>query len=204
MNEIIINLKSYLIDKYNCHTIILYGSYAVNDYTEDSDIDIICFTDQDIELNDTNIFEGTQLDAWIVNTKKMNNPEKYLHIVDNKVLYDEKNLASDFISKIKIIFNNGTKPISKNKKKFLKDWLKKMYKRTLRNDAEGFYRHHWMLKDSLEIYFEINNMWFLGVKKSLRLLEENEKEIYLLFFNAFKGNAGSKESKELVNYICGL
>lgn len=204
MHEMIEKLKSHLIDKYNCHTIILYGSYAVNDYTEDSDIDIICFTDEETKSNDTSIFEGKQLDVWIVNTNEMDKPEKYLHIMDSIVLHDENNVAYEFVNRIKTLFDNGTESIDDDKKKFLKDWLKKMYKRTLRNDAEGLYRHHWMLKESLEIYFEINNMWFLGVKKSLRWLEENDHNVYLLFYNAFKGEAGSEESKKLIDYIYKL
>jgi len=39
-DNLIYSVKEYLIKKYNCHSIILYGSFANGDYTEESDIDL--------------------------------------------------------------------------------------------------------------------------------------------------------------------
>ncbi len=60
-----------------------------------------------------------------------------------------------------------------------------MQKRTRRNDAEGHYKYHCLLTESLEIYFKLNNPWYLGVKKSLRWLENNEPETFRMFESAF-------------------
>lgn len=204
MDKLIESVMSYLTGKYKCHTMILYGSYAEGDFTVESDLDILCFSDEVEDMNETAIVEGVQLDAWIVNTTQLDVPKEYLHITGNKVLLDERGKAGEFIESIKELFEEGTEPISDNQREFLKGWLSKMQKRSLRDDTEGSYRYHWMLKDSLEIYFELNNRWFLGVKKSLKWLEQNDPKAYRLFVSALKGNVGCTESEELIKYIIGI
>ncbi|MGH4119834.1 nucleotidyltransferase family protein [Clostridium sp.] len=44
--SILENIINYLKEQYNCHSIILYGSFANDTYTDESDIDIICFCDK--------------------------------------------------------------------------------------------------------------------------------------------------------------
>ncbi|GMQ62449.1 nucleotidyltransferase domain-containing protein [Vallitalea maricola] len=201
MNKLLLELKDYLREKYKCHIIILYGSYARGDFTEESDIDIICFGDDIAHCNDTQIFNGKQLDVWIYDTKQMNEPENYLHILNNKILLDDKGIAQDFINKIQKVYDDGPARLDEGKKQFNRDWLLKMFRRTKKGDVEGMYRHHWMIKESLEIYFELQGKWFLGVKNSLRWLQENDEEGYILFKNAFEGEAGSEECRKLIEYI---
>ncbi len=88
MNETVLfdKVKRYLIQKYNCHTIILYGSYSRGDFTEESDLDIVCFSDKTEDMNDVESFEGKQLDVWIYNTEKMDNPEQFLRVNNGKIL----------------------------------------------------------------------------------------------------------------------
>lgn len=204
MEKLILEIKNYLIDKYNCHTIILYGSYANGNYTDESDIDIICFSDNQSNYNDTSIYNGKQLDVWIYNSQELNKPEKFLHILTNKVLLDTRNLSSTFLNKINEIYLKGPEKLDENKRKFLKDWLKKMLIRTQKGDIEGNYRHYWMITDSLELYFELKGLWFLGPKKSLRWLSNNDIYAYNLFNEALNSTSGSEEAKKLIEFIIGL
>ncbi|WP_281816867.1 nucleotidyltransferase domain-containing protein [Vallitalea longa] len=201
MDKLLIELKNYLVEKYNCHIIILYGSYARGDYTPESDIDIICFADDTHNCNDTEVFNGKQLDVWIYDTKCLNHPEDYLHILNNKILFDSKDMAKDFIGKIDKIYKNGPEKLDENKKQFHRDWLKKMYNRSKKGDIEGIYRHHWMMKDSLEIYFELKGKWFLGVKNSLKWMQENDKTGYDLFKEAIVSEPGSEKCRKIIEYI---
>ncbi|MGR3172959.1 nucleotidyltransferase family protein, partial [Vibrio vulnificus] len=57
-----------LKEKYAPHTIILYGSYARNEATETSDIDIACFWDRPEEHKDASLFHGIFLDVWVYPT----------------------------------------------------------------------------------------------------------------------------------------
>ena len=56
-----------------------------------------------------------------------------------------------------------------------------MLHRTLRGDAEGSYRWHWLLVDSLEIYFDSRHLRYFGPKKALRSLERQDAEAFRLY-----------------------
>ncbi len=105
---------------------------------------------------------------------------------------------------IENIFNNGPKKLSNEEKEFLKAWLRKMYLRSNKNDIEGNYRFHWMLKDSLEIFFSLNGLWYLGPKKAFSWLRENDEVAYNLFNNALAKDAKKNNIEELLEYLNGM
>ncbi|MBP1943572.1 nucleotidyltransferase domain-containing protein [Cytobacillus luteolus] len=194
-------VKTYLKHKYNCHTIILYGSYNSGDYTEESDLDIICFSDDIEDKNDVELFKGKQLDVWVYNSDQMNNSEQFLRVHRGKVLLNDKGTAESFLLEIDHVFDKGPKKLSEEEKDFLKSWLKKMYLRSSKNDIEGNYRFYWMLKDSLEIYFELKGLWFLGPKKAFSWLQENDTLGYNLFKNALEKEENTKEVEQLLEFL---
>ena len=83
-----------------------------------------------------------------------------------------------------MILNDGPKKLSKEEKEFLKGWLRNEKDTQLAYLDAGDYRFHWMLKDSLEIYFELKGLWYLGPKKAINWLNENDEIAYNLFRNA--------------------
>jgi hypothetical protein len=206
MNEKVLldKVTAYIKQKYNCHTIILYGSYSTGDYTEESDLDIVCFSDGTDDNNDVELFEGKQLDVWIYSTDKMYNPEQFLRVNKGNILLNDKGFAGKFLSEIENIFNKGPKKLSKEEKEFYKGWLRKMYLRSKKNDIEGNYRFHWMLKDSLEIYFELKGLWYLGPKKAFNWLRENDEIAYNLFKNVLVKGGEKNNIEQLLEYLNGL
>ena len=48
-------------------------------------------------------------------------------------------------------------------------------------DAEGAFRRHWLLVDSLEIYTELRAWRYLGPKKALRQLREKDRASFQLY-----------------------
>lgn len=200
-DNLINSVKDYLIKKYSCHSIIIYGSFANGSYTEESDIDLLCFSDNPERENDTSIFNGRRIDAWIYKTENMNNSTQFLHVLGGKILLDERNLCTNFLNDIDKQFKEGPKKLSSEQKEFLKSWLKKMLKRAKKGDIEGNFRYHWMLNDSLEIYFNIKDRWYLGPKKSLQWLLHNDKEAYSIFDDALKINADITEIERLIQFI---
>ncbi|WP_205685488.1 nucleotidyltransferase domain-containing protein [Bacillus salacetis] len=194
-------IKTYLQQKYHCHTIILYGSYNTGDFTEESDLDIICFADDSEDRNDVELFKGKQLDVWVYSTELMMKPDQFLRVNRGKVLLDDKGMAERFLSKINAIFNEGPKQLSEEEKDFLKSWLRKMHLRSGKNDMEGNYRFHWMLKDSLEIYFELNGQWFPGPKKAFSWLRENDPSAFALFENVLQKDSHAKDVEQLLEFL---
>lgn len=194
-------VKEYLIEKYNCHSIVLYGSYANNTETSESDIDLICFSDECESENDTSIFQGVQLDAWIYSTKMIENSEELLHIRDGKVIHDEKGLSYKLLQEINEVFNKGPKKKTDEEKEFLVSWMKKMLRRAGKGDIEGDFRYHWLLVDSLEIYFNLRDLWYLGPKKSLRWLKENDEITYELYREALNIGSSFTEVEKLIRRV---
>ena len=109
--DIIDHVKAYLIEKYDCHALILYGSFENETYTDESDIDIIGFCDKDERQNDTNIIDTRQLDAWIYPTEMMERYEELLHIHAGKILWDERQLCCKLLEGINKLFNGGAKAL---------------------------------------------------------------------------------------------
>lgn len=194
-------VKEYLIEKYNCHSIVLYGSYANNTETSESDIDLICFSDECESENDTSIFQGVQLDAWIYSTKMIENSEELLHIRDGKVIHDEKGLSYKLLQEINEVFNKGPKKKTDEEKEFLVSWMKKMLRRAGKGDIEGDFRYHWLLVDSLEIYFNLRDLWYLGPKKSLRWIKENDEITYELYREALNIGSSFTEVEKLIRRV---
>lgn len=199
--SIIENIRNYLKEQYNCHSIILYGSFANGTYTDESDIDIICFCDNILKKNDTTIINGRQLDAWMYDTNMMVKQEELLHIHGGKILLDEKDLCTRLIANIKELFNEGSRKLTVEEINFQKNWLTKMLNRAKKGDIEGNFRYHWMLVDSLEIYFGIKGLWYLGPKKSLYWLKENDRNAYKLFNDALNINSSFEKIENLILFI---
>jgi hypothetical protein len=127
-----------------------------------------------------------------------------LRVNKGKVLLNDKGLADKFLTQIENIFDSGPKKLSNQEKEFLKGWLRKMYLRSNKNDIEGHYRFHWMLKDSLEIYFELKGLWYLGPKKAISWLSENDEVAYKLFKNALAKDAKKNNIEQLIEYLNGM
>jgi predicted nucleotidyltransferase len=203
-NKFINDLVEYLTDKYSCHSIILYGSYKNGSFTRESDVDLICFSDSKGSYNDTEMFQNKKMDVWIYNSKMLKKPKNFLHLNDSTLLIDTKGLGKDFLLKINQIYKKGPKVLPDNEVKFLKSWLMKMYQRVKKGDIEGNYRYHWLLFDSLEIYFKFRNLWYLGPKKSLEWLSLNDKVTYILFDSALKINSKISDLEKLINKLIDL
>ena len=75
-----------------------------------------------------------------------------------------------------------------------------MVLRTKRDDVEGYFRWHWVLTDSLEIYCDVIGSFYYGPKKTLRRMEQTDEEAYLIYAEALKRFDRSSLS-EWVSYL---
>ena len=57
-------------------------------------------------------------------------------------------------------------------------WCRKMLLRANRKDAEGMFRWHWLLTDSLEIFCDAVGQFYFGPKKSLRWMAKEYPAAY--------------------------
>jgi hypothetical protein len=56
-----------------------------------------------------------------------------------------------------------------------------MLARVKRYDAEGMFRWHWVLIDSLEIFCDVMHYPYWGPKKSLKWMEENHPTAFACY-----------------------
>lgn len=80
------------------------------------------------------------------------------------------------------------------------EWCKKILLRTKREDAEGYFRWHWLLMESLEIYFDIIHERYWGPKKSLLMLRERDSEAFKIYEAALK-NFNQGTLSDWIDYI---
>ena len=67
-----------------------------------------------------------------------------------------------------------------------------MLNRSRRNDVEGNYRKIWLAHDLLIFYFDVRHIWFLGPKKALKWLRENDPEMYNIFESLYNSSCNIK------------
>lgn len=204
MNDFVNELKKHLINKYKCDSIIMYGSYARGDFTKESDVDILCLSKDEKVINDTSIFRGKQLDVWLKDLNSELIPQELIQIRDGIVIHDLTSNGTRLLEAVKECFEEGPPKKSLNEKRFLIDWMNKMYIRSIKNDIEGTYRYYWLVKDVLEIYFELKDRWYEGPKKSLKWLEKNDKEVFDLYKKVLNDSIASKNMKVLIDKLSNI
>jgi mannose-6-phosphate isomerase-like protein (cupin superfamily) len=106
------NLISEMLEKHNCHSIILYGSRADNSHNEQSDIDIVCFTENSDSYTDCRLRDGIFLDAWIYPESYISNLEHFLKLINGKVLIQKDKFGEDLLEKVKELFERGSEKLS--------------------------------------------------------------------------------------------
>lgn len=195
-------IVSDLVKRHKCHTIIMYGSYADNTNTPESDIDILCLNNGNRVVQDARYIDEFYLDAWVYPEKNIMITRDFIHVKDAKVLLEKDKIGTNLIKRVQDLYNSGVdNKITKDKVEGYRLWAEKMINRSKKGDIEGNYRRHWLANDLLEIYFEIRNIWFLGSKRSFKYLIDNDIKAYQLFDELYSSNNDIKILKELSEYV---
>ena len=178
-------ILNYLYGKYAPRAVILYGSYAEGTAGEGSDFDAILLADGPF-CHDTAIIEGVQLDVWVYPGDAFTADEalgKVVQIADGILLHDPQGIGAALRDRVKAHLDaQSTKSAEENADALT--WCRKMLTRTARGDAEGMYRWHWLLTDSLEICCGLLHQPYRGPKKSLRWLAQTHPELHAVYARA--------------------
>lgn len=131
---------------------------------------------------------GIILDVFVYPTDTFQSeydPEEFVQIWDGKIILDKNGIA-DHLQKQVLSYIEHTPKKSPDEIQQEISWCEKMLLRTARNDAEGFYRWHWVLFDSLEIYCDVKGLHYYGPKKALRLMEHTDDEAFQIYSKALR------------------
>lgn len=175
----------YLKTKYNPETLILYGSYADGSSNANSDLDALLFADVTEEIHDVSVVDGIQLDVFVYSADTVLNPQEYPQLYHSKILFDRNGRGKELCDAVRSGIDQHT---VKSPEEIRNDivWCEKMLARTQRGDAEGFYRWHWVLCDSLEFYCNIRNQFYFGPKKTLLWMQHHDPDAYKIYFAALR------------------
>lgn len=179
-------ILTYLEETYHPLAVILYGSYADGTNNDHSDFDALVITRNCEQQHDVSCVSNIQLDVFVYPEtffQQAYNCDDFIQIADGRILTDSTGTAqalmdnvADYISQLPM----------KSPEEAREDavWCRKMLERTHRGDAESFYRWHWVLCDSLEIFCSLKQHRYTGPKKSLRWMERTYPESYTLYRTA--------------------
>jgi len=183
------------------HTIILYGSYARGDATDESDIDVACFADVDDTSRDARVWHGMYLDGFVYPTKLATNPDlDMLKLVGGRVLLDERGLATPLLDQLADTDRRGPAPLRADDRQMRRMWAQKTLARLQHDDLEAHYRRHQLMYELFQDYFAYRGEWFRGAKLALAELARSRPTTYALFARALAPNASLDAIRVVVEH----
>ena len=190
-------LIAYLRRTYDPVGLICYGSYRDGTQTGESDFDALVLTREEDSIHDTSVVEGVRLDVFVYPVAKRFSPEDNLQIYDGAVIMDETGAAAALVQTVRQYVDSYPKKTPEEKEE-LKSWCMKMLLRAKREDAEGRYRGHWLLTDSLQIYCDVRDRCYFGPKKTILRMQKEDPEGFMLLCSAMEDR---RQLSRWINYM---
>lgn len=183
------NILEYIRRQYRPVSVIVYGSYADGSQNANSDFDALVITKDHEVFHDVSYVDGVQLDVFVYPEAFFAGKvdyEDFVQIFDGKILLDRDDQGAALQRRILDYLQNLPRKSEEEIRGEI-EWCRKMLLRTKREDAEGFFRWHWLLTDSLEIFCDAAGHPYRGPKKALRWLEEYDPEGFARYQAALSG-----------------
>ena len=177
----------YLTDTYQPEAIIVYGSFADGSAGAHSDFDALVIADHE-KAHDASRVGGVTLDVFVEPPDTFRadyDPEAFVQVWDGQIVLDRTGAASRLRQRV-LDHIARLPPKSPEAVRQAVGWCEKMAERTGRGDAEGFYRWHWLLSDSLEIWSDAKGLPYFGPKKALRRMEREDPEAFRVYAAALR------------------
>ncbi len=169
-------ILSYLRDTYNPVGMIVYGSFADGSNHAHSDFDALVITRTGERRHDDTVLDGTELDVFVYPTETFTQPydcADFVQVWDGKIVLDADGSAAKLKAAVAAYLDAlPAKSAEENHRNVA--WCEKMLRRAGRGDAEGYFRWHWLLTDSLEIYCDLRGMRYFGPKKTIRVMQAQD------------------------------
>ncbi|MDP1603310.1 MAG: nucleotidyltransferase domain-containing protein [Legionella sp.] len=192
-----------LTNKYDCHTIILYGSRARGDHTSTSDYDVagISSSGKKQRIARFDSTNNVYHDIFIYAENDFSKLEdEHLNMADGKVIIEANDFGKNLLLKLKFISETPSS-VSENEIHARKVWYKKMASRAAVGDLEGKYRHIWAIFEILEDYFIFRGRRYQGPKKAFQYLAQQDKKTLLLFDKVLKNTNDISALETLIERV---
>lgn len=186
-----------LEEHFNFHTAILYGSRAVGEYRTDSDYDFLLIKSSGPRERKVFAVGGITLDVIVDNDAEVENVENYIYLYETIIIKDTNSAGRIHVEKVQNMLSVPPEAMGKNRKEQRKKQTFDALKYARTDNTLGNYRRHWTLMTLLPIFFEINQMWYLGDKHALKWLKQNKPELFALYEDAFNPSATLNKIEKL-------
>jgi predicted nucleotidyltransferase len=204
-DPLIVMITEELIKKHKCHTVILYGSRARGDETEQSDYDVMGVRKTGNKYHVAEKRCGHYVDIFIYPEKDLKKiGEEHIYMEGAVVLFQKGQFGTDFINNLKKVIRKKYKPLSSDEIQARQIWLHKMYDRATKRDIEGNYRRTWLQEALLCEYFNIRKKRYSGSKKSFAWLKRNDPKAFQLFDHVLANPYDMVLLKKLVEKVSNL
>ena len=153
-----------LREKYRPLGIAVYGSFADGSNNRNSDFDALLLLPDGETGHDDSVLFGTELDVWLYGAAHFAAPydaEDFLQLHDSVIVEDATGRLSALRAEVNAHIESVPQKTEAENAQSL-SWCRKMLRRTERGDAEGCYRLHWLLADSLSIYYDLRGEYYFG------------------------------------------
>lgn len=179
------SIIQYLIRKYDPESIIVYGSYADGSHNQGSDFDALVISPHADQSRDVSFVDGTQLDVFVYSSDADFRCDELPQLYDCIVVLDKYGKAAQLCEEVR---NHIGGYLGKSEEEIEVNlaWCEKMLLRASRADAEGYFRWHWVLCDSLEFYCDIHHKFYFGPKKTLRRMEREDPAAFAIYSDALR------------------
>ena len=154
------------------------------------------------KTHDASVIDGIILDVFIYPPDTFlseYDPEKFVQVLNGSIVHDKNGTAERLQKQVRSYMENKPKKSTDDIRQEIA-WCEKMLLRTERDDAEGYFRWHWVLTDSLEIYCDVIGSFYYGTKKTLRCMEQTDEEAFRIYAKALK-KFDRESLSEWVSYL---
>ncbi len=204
-NPILEQIVNELIEKFKCHTVLLYGSHARGDATSKSDYDVMGVRKSGKKFRLAEKRNGIYLDLVIFTEEDLRRVgENHLYLKGAKVLFQKQKFGDRFLRKLEVALRKPYKAQSPDEIHTRRVWAHKMFERVEEGDVEGNYRRSWLQEALLIEYFELRKKRYWGSKESFAWLKENDRRTYNLFDKSLESPKDLKALRRLVERVTNL
>lgn len=207
MEALLSRVVEELRSRHDCHTVILYGSYARGDQSAISDIDVLGIRAAGEAVRDARLWQGVYLDAFIYPEAILDTfDEGMARILGGRILLQRDAIGRQLLERVEALIAQGPEPADPAEIQVRLTWARKMVGRIGQRDVEGNYRRHWLLFQLLEDYFYLRGLWFHGSKESFKWMKSEDPFTFQLFEAALEPGASDETLQGLVErmHVIGL
>jgi predicted nucleotidyltransferase len=197
-------LAEELRARHGCHTVILYGSRATGEARAGSDYDLAGFGPADRTYREARKWRGVYVDVFVhPEARLLESSPDILSLREGVVVFERDGAGTRLLARLEEIYRAGPERLPDDEITARKVWAWKMLERAAHPDVEADYRRAWLLMMLLEDWFAVRHRWFLGPKRSLRWLQENEPRAHAAFAAALRPGADLETIRRLVEEVAG-